>query len=121
VQEIAGGLYSRANKCEDAKDVLFGRSCFFNGKFTDKRINVTKTPMSCEVDVEVDATGLRCPEPLMIVRNRIMDMQSGQVIKIIATDPSTSWDFVNYCKFLKHELLHQEQDEREFRYWIRKA
>lgn len=76
--------------------------------------------MCDEADVVVDAKGLRCPEPLMLVRNKIMDMSSGQVIKVIATDPSTSWDFPNYCKFLKHELVRQEKDEQEFRYWIRK-
>ncbi len=76
----------------------------------------------CEkADAIIDARGLRCPEPLMLARNKIMDMSSGQILKVIATDPSTSWDFPNYCKFLKHELVHHEKDESEFRYWIRKG
>ena len=54
--------------------------------------------MDIEEDVFVDAKGLRCPEPLMLVRNKMMDMSSGQVIKVEATDPSTSWDFRNFCK-----------------------
>lgn len=77
--------------------------------------------MNEKVDVTVDAKGLRCPEPLMVVRNKMMDMTSGQVIKIIATDPSTSWDFPKFCKFLNHELLRKEEDEEEYRYWIRKG
>ena len=77
--------------------------------------------MIMQADVEVDARGLRCPEPLMVVRNKIRDMNSGEVIMVYATDPSTSWDFPNFCKFLNHELVHQEQDDDEYRYWIRKG
>ncbi|MFT5211286.1 MAG: tRNA 2-thiouridine synthesizing protein A [Flavobacterium sp.] len=73
-----------------------------------------------EVDVNVDARGLKCPEPLMLVRNKMMDMESGQIIKILATDPSTSWDFPNFCKFLSHEMLHSDTEDGEYQYWIRK-
>jgi len=72
-------------------------------------------------DVEVDARGLRCPEPLMVVRNRMMDMDSGQVILVVATDPSTSWDFPNFCKFLNHELVAEDSRDDEYRFWIRKG
>ena len=72
-------------------------------------------------DVVVDATGLRCPEPLMVVRNKMMDMQSGQVVKVIATDPSTSWDFANFCRFLHHELIREETKADLYTYWIRKG
>jgi tRNA 2-thiouridine synthesizing protein A len=74
-----------------------------------------------ESDIEVDATGLRCPEPLMVVRNKLMDMSSGQIIKVTATDPSTSWDFPNFCKFLSHELVHHEMDGDNYLYWIKKG
>ena len=77
--------------------------------------------MDVHADVEIDATGLRCPEPLMVVRNRMMDMESGQVVKITATDPSTSWDFPKFCNFLHHELVHQEQNDDVYLYWIRKG
>ena len=74
-----------------------------------------------EPDIEIDATGLRCPEPLMVVRNKMMDMKSGQVVRVTATDPSTSWDFPNFCNFLDHELIHQEAEGDLYRYWIRKG
>lgn len=77
-------------------------------------------PETIEVAIEVDASGLRCPEPLMLVRNKMMDMQSGEVIKVVATDPSTSWDFPNFCKFLKHEMVLSKTDRTPFLYWIRK-
>lgn len=72
-------------------------------------------------DVELDTKGLRCPEPLMVLRNRIMDMEPGQVVKVVATDPSTSWDFANFCKFLKHEMLDKTAEDDVYTYWIRKG
>lgn len=77
--------------------------------------------MSYEADIELDTKGLRCPEPLMVVRNKLRTMDSGQIVKVTATDPSTSWDFPNFCKFLSHEMVHHESDDDEYRYWIRKG
>ena len=77
--------------------------------------------MDISIDNELDATGLRCPEPLMLVRNEMMDMESGQILKIIATDPSTSWDLPKFCKFLDHELIDQKVDDGIYPYWIRKG
>lgn len=77
--------------------------------------------MQIEEDDSLDATGLRCPEPLMIARNRLRDMQSGDILKITATDPSTSWDFPNFCRFLGHELIRSEESDDHYIYWIRKA
>lgn len=57
----------------------------------------------------------------MVVRNKMMDMESGQVVQVVATDPSTSRDFPNFCKYLGHELVHQETAQDEYLYWIRKA
>ena len=74
-----------------------------------------------EEAADVDARGLRCPEPLMVVRNRMMQMAKGEVIKVTATDPSTTWDFPRFCKFLKHELVHTEEAEEEYCFWIRKG
>ena len=77
--------------------------------------------MDISIDNELDATGLRRPEPLMLVRNEMMDMESGQILKIIATDPSTSWDIPKFCKFLNHELVDQKVDDGLYLYWIRKG
>ena len=77
--------------------------------------------MDISIDNELDATGLRCPAPLMLVRNEMMDMESGQILKIIATDPSTSWELPKFCKFLDHELIDQKVDDGIYSYWIRKG
>ena len=77
--------------------------------------------MTIEEDILVDATGLRCPEPLMVVRNKMMDMSAGEIIKVIATDPSTTWDFPKFCKFLNHELVSHEEVDDQYLFWIRKG
>ncbi len=74
-----------------------------------------------DADQQVDATGLICPEPLMIVRNRVREMASGQVLHVTATDPSTRRDFQNFCRFMGHELVAEEQAGERFEFWIRKG
>lgn len=74
-----------------------------------------------ESDVQLDATGLLCPEPLMIVRNRVREMARGEVLHVMATDPSTSRDFHNFCRFMGHDLLAEERQGDRFEYWIRKG
>ena len=69
----------------------------------------------------LDARGLLCPEPLMLVRNRLRAMASGEVLAVVATDPSTVRDFANLCRFMGHTLVDQELADGEFRFWIRKA
>lgn len=74
-----------------------------------------------EFDYELDAQGLLCPEPLMLLRNKVRDMPSEKVIRILATDPSTERDFANFCRFLGHEMVFQEMSETPFRFYIKKS
>jgi len=74
-----------------------------------------------EADFCVDAVGLKCPEPLMIVRNRVRGMQTGETVAIEATDPSTVRDFVNFCRFMGHVLERNEQIGDRFHFIIRKG
>jgi len=50
-----------------------------------------------------------------------MDMVKGEVVRVTATDPSTSWDFPKFCNFLNHELVHQETEGDFYIYWIKKG
>lgn len=73
------------------------------------------------IDAQLDASGLFCPEPVMMLHNKIRDIAAGEVLEVIATDPSTTRDVPKFCLFLGHELLQQSQDETQFRYLIRKV
>lgn len=69
----------------------------------------------------LDAVGLVCPEPLMLLRNRVRTMRSGEVLHVEATDPSTGRDFTNFCRFMGHTLLGESREGDRFHYWIRKG
>jgi tRNA 2-thiouridine synthesizing protein A len=73
-------------------------------------------------DAVLDTTGLYCPEPIMLMHNKVRDMASGQVLKVIATDPATTRDVPKFCQFLGHELLEQNtSSESNYLYFIRLA
>ncbi|PJE80594.1 Sulfurtransferase TusA [invertebrate metagenome] len=78
-----------------------------------------------EFDHELDTCGLVCPEPVMLLHNKIRDIHPGQTLRILATDPSTQWDIPNFCRFLDHELLtsneRSEGETSQYCYIIRKA
>ena len=77
--------------------------------------------MTIEADHILDATGLYCPEPVMLLHNKVRDMAAGEVLQVLATDPSTQRDIPKFCNFLGHELLAQESDEKIYMYWLRKS
>lgn len=74
-----------------------------------------------EFQHELDATGLMCPEPVMMLHSKVRDMAVGEVLKVTATDPSTKRDIAKFCSFLGHTLEKQWDDERCFYFLIRKG
>jgi tRNA 2-thiouridine synthesizing protein A len=77
--------------------------------------------MKRTIDHYLDASGLLCPEPVMLLHKAVRDAQIGAVIEVIATDPSTTRDIPKFCLFLGHELLEQEIREKTYVYAIRKC
>ncbi|MFA5677941.1 MAG: sulfurtransferase TusA [Pseudomonas sp.] len=72
-------------------------------------------------DAQLDARGLFCPEPVMMLHNAVRDLEEGQCLLVLATDPSTQRDIPRFCSFLGHQLLDQQVMDGEFHYLIRKA
>ena len=58
-----------------------------------------------EADHQLDALGLRCPEPVMMVRKTIRKMDDGETLLILADDPATTRDIPGFCRFMEHTLL----------------
>ena len=73
------------------------------------------------VALKLDTSGLFCPEPVMLLHNKIRDIEAGQLLKLVATDPSTSRDVPKFCHFLGHELLESAEEDGSFVYLIRKV
>jgi tRNA 2-thiouridine synthesizing protein A len=69
---------------------------------------------------ELDARGLFCPEPVMMLHGRIKEVEVGNILRVVATDPSTTRDIVKFCRFLGHELVEQTEAGDEYRFFIRR-
>ena len=70
---------------------------------------------------QLDALGLRCPEPVMMVRKTVRGMQPGETLLILADDPATTRDIPSFCRHMDHTLLASDISEQPYRYLIRKG
>lgn len=70
---------------------------------------------------QLDTCGLYCPEPIMLLHEKMDQIESGEIVLVLATDPATTRDIPKFCQFLKHPLIKQEEDEQQYRYWIEKS
>lgn len=77
-------------------------------------------PADINSDHQLDTSGLYCPEPVMMLHGKMDELKAGEVLLVVATDPATTRDIPKFCQFLQQELLLQEEDEQQYRYWIRK-
>ncbi len=73
------------------------------------------------VDKILETEGLRCPEPVMMVRKAIRHMQEGETLLVKADDPSTVRDIPSFCRFMDHQLIGQQTEFAPYNYIIRKG
>ena len=71
-------------------------------------------------DKELDARGLNCPLPILRSKKTLNEMTSGQVLKIIATDPGSVKDFAAFAKQTGNELIDQQTEGEEFVHVMRR-
>jgi TusA-related sulfurtransferase len=76
-------------------------------------------PATC--DAELDASGLNCPLTLLKAKMELNRLASGAVLKVTATDAGSQRDFRTFAKLAGHVLLHEEDADGIYRYWLRKA
>ncbi len=69
----------------------------------------------------LDACGLRCPEPVMMVRKTVRTMQNGEFLVVLADDPASVRDIPSFCRFMDHTLVIAEVDSKPYRYVIKKG
>lgn len=73
-------------------------------------------------DQELDASGLKCPLPVLKARKAMKTMAAGEVLGVLSTDPSSLQDFPAFCETTGHALLSaEEEEEGRYRFMIRKA
>ena len=73
-----------------------------------------------EFDKELDARGLNCPLPILRCKKSLAELEPGQILKIVATDPGSVKDFQAFCKQTGHELLEHETVNGEFIFVMKK-
>ena len=74
-----------------------------------------------EFSKEFDASGLACPLPIVKTKKALSDMASGQVLRVIATDPGSVCDMVAFAEQTGHALLEQATENSKFVFYLKKA
>lgn len=73
-----------------------------------------------EFNKELDARGLNCPLPILRTKKMLAEMSSGQVLRVIATDPGSVKDFQAFAKQTGNELLSQQEKGKEFEFFLKR-
>ena len=71
-------------------------------------------------DKEIDTRGLNCPLPILRTKKALGDVLSGQVLKVVATDPGSVKDFETFARQTGHTLLQHAETNGEFTFFMRK-
>ena len=71
-------------------------------------------------DRELDARGLNCPLPILKAKKALSEMQSGQVLKVVATDPGSVRDFQAFAKQTGNDLVEQKEVNRVFEFYLKR-
>ncbi len=73
-----------------------------------------------QINKELDVRGLNCPLPILRAKKALAEMESGQVLRVIATDPGAVKDFAAFCKMTGNPLLSSNETPAEFTFVIAK-
>ena len=69
---------------------------------------------------EIDTRGMNCPLPILKAKKALADMSSGEVLKVVATDPGSTRDFQAFARQTGNELVEQSAEEGEFVHYLRR-
>ena len=73
-----------------------------------------------QVDKEIDTRGLNCPLPILKAKKALADMNSGQLLRVLSTDPGSNRDFEAFARQTGNELLNQSTDGDAFVHVLRR-
>ncbi len=76
--------------------------------------------MQIQVHKEVDARGLNCPLPILRAKKALADMESGQILKVLATDPGSQRDFAAFAKQTGNEIVESTHEDKTFVFLMRR-
>jgi TusA-related sulfurtransferase len=73
-----------------------------------------------QADKELDTRGLNCPLPILKAKKALADMSSGEVLKIVSTDPGSVRDFQAFSRQTGNELVQQDSAGSDFMHYLRR-
>ena len=73
-----------------------------------------------EFNRELDVKGLNCPLPILRTKKTLAEMESGQILRVQATDPGSLKDFPAFAKQTGNELIAQSEENRVFEFFIKR-
>ena len=73
-----------------------------------------------EFQKDVDARGMKCPLPILKAKKALNDMQTGEVLRVMATDPGSVRDFNAFARQTVNELLSHAELDAEFTFFLRR-
>lgn len=68
-----------------------------------------------------DALGLRCPEPVMMLRLKMRQIAAKETVLVLADDPATTRDIPKFCAFMEHRLLDSRCEQLPYLYLLQKG
>ena len=74
-----------------------------------------------KADQVLDCSGMACPMPILKTKKAVDGLQTGQVLKMIATDPGSVSDMNAWTQKTGHELLGHEEAGGKFTFYIKKT
>jgi len=72
-----------------------------------------------KIDVELDCKGMFCPMPLVQLKKATKNMQPGQVLRLVATDPGSKRDVPAWAEKTGNEILGSSEEDKEFTFIIK--
>jgi tRNA 2-thiouridine synthesizing protein A len=73
-----------------------------------------------QFDKEIDARGLNCPLPILRTKKALTELQSGQVLRILTTDPGSVKDFATFARQTGNDLLATHEGNKEFEFFMKR-
>ncbi len=73
-----------------------------------------------EFDRDLDVKGLNCPLPILRTKKTLAEMESGQVLRVMATDPGSLKDFPAFARQTGNELVEQREVDRVYEFYLKR-
>lgn len=76
--------------------------------------------MNMEFHKDLDARGLNCPLPILKAKKALAEMSSGQILRVMTTDPGSVRDFRAFAHQTGNELVGQSENSKEFTFFMKR-